>query len=417
MNARPQLGLAIMAAMAAATAVATDGRYREYVVGTRTGGMGGAGIAVASDVDAIFYNPAGIAKSQGDSISLSANLYGTEHYRKKRSLDWGVDDSSSSFVTIPGAMGGVSRISDELVAGYGVFTPKNEKRHLIAASSDGMSFANYDINDQTLWLGPSIGWSPKDSRFSFGAGIFGVYRDYSTSESDFRRNAMTLNGALDLKTLGLLAAVGVQADLNDGWRAGATIQTPTIRIWDDGALSISGSSMQDDYSIGVHTTDVRADNCIPWSLAAGIGRTVPDKWGFAFDAIYHPSKSFDLARWNIDGVTDTMALHLHSVLDFSLGGEYIIAGSYPIRAGVYTAFSAIEVPDEPSNNDFATSDVDMYGATFSIGKRNKRMSVDLGLDVAFGHGHDQSYNDAGDMVRVSCDRRVVLATIGTTYYF
>ena len=61
-------------ALATTTASATDGRYRDFVIGERAGGMGGAAIAVANDVDAIYYNPAGLAHSQGDSISLSANL-------------------------------------------------------------------------------------------------------------------------------------------------------------------------------------------------------------------------------------------------------------------------------------------------------------------------------------------------------
>ena len=53
----------ISLALAAASASATDGRYRDFVIGDRAGGMGGAAIATASDVDAIFYNPAGLSLS------------------------------------------------------------------------------------------------------------------------------------------------------------------------------------------------------------------------------------------------------------------------------------------------------------------------------------------------------------------
>ena len=45
------------------------------------------------------------------------------------------------------------------------------------------------------------------------------------------------------------------------------------------------------------------------------------------------------------------------------------------------------------------------------------MSVNIGLDYAFGHGHDLSYSDDGDLTRNSCDRNVLLATVSTTYYF
>ena len=217
-------------ALAATTAGATDGRYREFVIGERAGGMGGAAIAVASDVDAIFYNPAGLAHSPGDSISLSANLYGMEHYRTKRALDWGADAKSDSFVTIPGAMGGVSRLSDEWVFGFGAFAPKQEKQHMIVSNASRTGFAHGDYNDQTLWIGPAVSWAPADSSFSIGAGLFAVYRDCSISDSSFQRGLYTLNGAMDLKALGVLASLGAQVDLGDGWSAGATIQSPNARI-------------------------------------------------------------------------------------------------------------------------------------------------------------------------------------------
>ena len=157
MKTSARLSLAAMLAVCAAQpSIATDGRYRDFVIGERAGSMGGAAIAVASDVDAIFYNPSGLAHSRGDSISLSANLYGIQNYKTKGALDWGADDKSDTFVTIPGAMGGVSRLSDEWVCGFGVFAPKQEKRHLIAADGARRNFSHSDYNDQTLWIGPAV---------------------------------------------------------------------------------------------------------------------------------------------------------------------------------------------------------------------------------------------------------------------
>ena len=420
MNKTKQTGLVIASMSLAATAAfATDGRYREYVVGERAGGMGGAAIATATDVDAIFYNPAGLAHSHGDSISLSANLYGVQNYKTKGGLDWGGDDKSDSFVTIPGAMGGISRLSDDLVAGFGAFAPKQEKRHLIASDSQHRNFTHGDYNDQTLWIGPAIAWSPKDSRFSLGAGLFAVYRDFSMSQSAFKGGLYTMNGALDMKALGVLASVGAQVDLGDGWSAGVSVQSPNVRVWDEGTLSMNMAADGDDYlDVGYYSRDVRVDNYIPWQFAAGIGRTEPGLWGFALDAIYHPSKDFDLMRWDIGGERVAQSIHLHSVLDVSLGGEYIVAKRYPIRAGAYTAFSAIRVPDDPNNTDFITTDVDMYGLTFSVGRRTNLMSINVGIDYAFGSGHDLSDNSFGySKVRTDCDRSVTMVTVSTTYYF
>ena len=401
---------------ASQVATATDGRYRDFVIGERAGGMGGAAIAVASDVDAIFYNPAGLSKSQGDSISLTANLYGIERYKTEGGLDWGDDADSTSFVTIPSAMGGVSRLSDEWVGGFGVFTPKMEKRHLVSASPDRTGFSHLDYNDQTLWIGPAASWAPAGSRFSFGAGLYAIYRDFSVSESSFRRNAYSVNGAMDLQTVGLLATVGVQADLGDGWSAGASVQSPTARIWDEGKLSVNGSEESPGgVEGGLYTTDVRADNYIPLQLAAGIGKAGED-WAAALDATWHPSTHYDLARWNINGRRAEQTIHLRSVFDVSLGGEYVVKECYPIRAGFYTAMSAIRVPEDPETTDFATSDVDMYGFTFSVGRRTKLMSVNFGVDVAFGSGYDLDIDDNGAKRRVDSDRSVFLVTVSTTYY-
>ena len=421
MKTSARLSLAAMLAVCAAQpSIATDGRYRDFVIGERAGGMGGAAIATATDVDAIFYNPAGLAHSQGDSISLSANLYGREHHRTKGGLDWGADDKSDTFVTIPGAMGGVKRLSEEWVTGFGVFAPKQEKRHIIASDASRTNFDHGDYNDQTLWIGPAISWAPADSRLSLGAGLFAVYRDCSISQSSFEPGVAAVNSAIDLTVLGVLASVGAQYDLGDGWSVGASVQTPSVRVWDDGTLSVNGVDGEyrdGDPVFGVYSTDVKADNYIPWQLAVGVGRTVPGVWGFALDAIYHPSRSFDLMRWNIRGVPVSQSMRLHSVLDVSLGGEYIVAERYPIRAGFYTAFSSIRVPDDPESTDFITTDVDMYGVTFSVGRRSENMSVNVGLDYAFGEGHDLGNGRDGEKSRSDCDRYVLLATVSTTYYF
>ena len=416
-QARPSFVIAasVALALAAASASATDGRYRDFVIGERAGGMGGAALAVASDVDAIYYNPAGLAHSRGDSISLSANLYGLEHHRTKGALDWGADDKSDTFVSIPGAMGGVARLAEDWVGGFGVFAPKQEKRHLIAADGARRNFNHGDYNDQTLWIGPAVAWAPADSRLSLGAGVFAIYRDCSISQSTFQSGLYTMNGAIDLAVLGVLASVGAQYDLGDGWRIGATIQSPNLRVWDEGTLSLNAAGGAEGF--GIYSTDVRADNYIPYQVAVGIGRTVPDVWGFALDAIYHPSKTFDLMRWNINGISVSQPIRLHSVLDISLGGEYIVAKRYPIRAGFYTGFSSIRVPDNPGDADFVTTDVDMYGVTFSVGRRGDNMSVNFGIDYAFGEGHDLGNGYAGDKSRADCDRNVLLAIVSTTYYF
>ena len=220
---------------------------------------------------------------------------------------------------------------------------------------------------------------------------------------------------MEFQTLGFLASVGVQADLGDGWSAGVAVQTPTLRAWDDWKLSFNRSE-ENGFDAGIYTSDIRADNYIPLQLAAGVGKN-GENWAVALDAIWHPSANYDLARWNIYGLSAEQRIHLKSVLDVSVGGEYVVAERFPIRAGFYTAMSAVDLPSDLEDTDFTSSDVDMYGVTFSVGRRSENMSVNFGVDVAFGDGHDAvSTNDGKNKFRADSERAVVLATVSTTYY-
>ena len=416
--ARPAAALLSAAAFfAARPAAATDSRYREFVVGERSAGMGGATLAIARDVDAIYANPAGLAASQHDSISLSANLYGLESYSVRNGLAHGDDASSSSFVTVPSAMGGVLRLSPDWVAGFGIFTPKQEQSHIVASREGNSRFYNLSASDQTMRIGPAIAWHPAASRLSVGAALFGVYRDISENQSRYVAGQYNVNLAAELKTIGLLASLGARLDLGSGWTLGANVQSPNLRVHDEGKISVNVFGHDPGAELAVYSSSVDADNRIPWQLALGIGRESPGRWAFALDTLYHPSTSYALASWVLDDTQARQTLHLHSVLDVSLGGEIVFAERYPVRAGVYTAFSAARVPTDPASTELATSDVDMYGVTFSVGRRKDHVSVNLGFDYAFGHGHDLGLSDNDEQVPSPCNREVFLCSLSTVYHF
>ncbi|MBR6021644.1 MAG: hypothetical protein IK066_04415 [Kiritimatiellae bacterium] len=404
-------------ALLAASALASESRYREFVVGERAAGMGGAALAIGRDVDAIYANPAGLAFSERDSISLSANLYGLESSRLRNGLAPGDDASSSTFVSVPSAMGGVARLSPDWVAGFGVFTPKEEQGRVILSRGGNARFYNLSVSDQTMWIGPAIAWRPAASRLSLGAALFGVYREISQSQSRYIANEYNYNFAAELKTLGLLASLGARCDLGAGWFLGANLHSPNLRVYDEGKISANLFGRNSGEEGSIYSSDVDADNRTPWQLALGVGRESPGRWAFALDGIYHPSASYSLASWNLNGYEYEQTLHLHSVLDVSLGGEVVVAENYPVRAGVYTAFSASRVPSDPGTTDIATSDVDMYGVTFSVGRRKDHVSVNIGIDYAFGHGHDLGYSSDNKQVRTPCREEVFLCSVSTVYHF
>lgn len=415
---------ALAAGLFATAAQAADGRYRDFVIGDRASGMGGAGIAIARSVDAVYYNPAGLTESKHDSLSLSANLYGFESFRQRNALYPGEDASSSSFVTIPTAVGGVRRFSDNWVGGFGVFTPEDDRMDLIVSKANGNHLYTVNGTDQTLWFGPAVGWTPdSESPWSVGAAVFGVYRSMQASANTYHEENGLMGEAYDVDDFGVKATLGAQYDFGAGWRAGATVQSPNLHVYGDGRASYAFIALNGNETLSyrVYSDDLDTDNRQALQLGLGIGRSVAGQYAFDLDVTYHPSSSYDMMEWTLnDSGESSKHVKMHDVVDFSLGGEYYVAENWPVRAGVYTAFSAVDVPD-PDDNEVLDTDMDLYGFTFSVGRETRTMGINLGFEYAFGHGHTIGYSSADDGSieegETPCDKNLFLVSLSTSYYF
>jgi long-subunit fatty acid transport protein len=65
--------------------------FKNTLIGDRAATMGGAYTAIADDASGSFYNPAGLALAQGNSLSGSANVYQINRSTYKNTLgdqDW-----------------------------------------------------------------------------------------------------------------------------------------------------------------------------------------------------------------------------------------------------------------------------------------------------------------------------------------
>ena len=418
------LAAGLVLAGAVATAGAADGRYRDYVIGDRASGMGGAGLAISRSVDAIYYNPAGLTESKHDSLSLSANLYGFESFRQRNALYPGEDASSSSFVTIPTAVGGVRRFSDEWVGGFGVFTPENDRIDLIASKANGDHLYTVNGTDQTLWFGPAIGWTPDgESPWSFGAAVFGVYRSMQATMNIYHEESGLMGQAYDVDDFGVLASLGAQYDFGAGWRAGATVQSPNLHLYGNGKASYAVIGVRDERAntFRAYSDDLDTDNRGALQLGLGIGRNLPGQYAYGIDVTYHPSSSYDMMEWTFnDSENSSKHVKLHDVVDCSLGGELYVAENWPVRAGFYTAFSGVDVP-EPDSDEQLDTDMDLFGFTFSVGRETETMGINVGFEYAFGHGHTLGYTyldgDEAEQGVTPCRKELILVSLSTTYYF
>ena len=410
------LSLLVLAAFATA-GFADQSHYQRYVVGARAAGMGGAAVAGGEGVDASYYNPAGLAETLHDSLSLSANLYGLQRYRIKNGLSSGESAKSDAFVTIPGALGGIWRLGDRLVGSFSVFQPNRHSTGEITSKDNGGRLYSYSTEDQSMWIGPSMAYKATDS-LHLGVSVFGVHSSYKTSEAqaNVQENSM-LNAQMQFETTSILGMMGAQWLLPYDWRVGLALQSPGLSVAHDGKLSMAIA--EEGETLTYFTDDLDSKEDIPMKVAVGIARQRPQEFGYGLDLTYHPSQSHKAIGMNVYGQDINYWIRRHDVVDVNLGGEYYILGKFPIRAGFYTSFSAAKEIER--DDALATSDIDLYGATFSIGFENERTAVNLGLNAMYGDGDDISQagglDDDGSSRRSDATASEILVTLSTSYYF
>ncbi|MDD5677337.1 MAG: hypothetical protein PHW60_05000 [Kiritimatiellae bacterium] len=412
--------LAIGIGLSLATAAwATDSKYQTYIVGDRAAGMGGAVVSIADSVDACYYNPAGLNMVKSSTVSLSANLYGWQLYHVENGLFPGENVRGNSFVTIPSTMGGIWKYSPELSLAFSVLVPDRSSFNEIVAYNDSQHLYQFNMDDQTIWFGPSAAYEICPS-LSIGLSIFGVYRSYSEYLSLFYEDydASYAQGR-KFNDVALAAVLGMQYRPGRDWNIGLTIQPPTGHIYDNGRTMVhvlGRNILSNNY---YYTEDVDTDNRLPTKIAIGVGRQVKGNYAFGLDLTYHLPTSYNLQEWQELGEDAYARVVRAPVLDVNLGGEYYINKIYPVRAGFYTGFSS--VPDVNEEESYASSNVDTYGLTLSVGREVSNVAVNIGINYIFGRGYDLGYevdaqNSPAKTV-VKAWEQQILFTVNTAYYF
>lgn len=406
----------VLAAFAAAS-LADQSHYQRYVVGTRAAGMGGVAVAGGDGVDATFYNPAGLAGATHDSLSLSGNLYGLQRYQIKGGLSATDNAKSDAFVSIPSTMGGVWRIDDRLTASFSLFQPNRLSTGEITSKDGSSRLYSYSTEDQSIWFGPAVAYQLTD-KLSLGLSLFGVYSSYKNSETSANVPENTMSDAhMQYDNTAILGVIGAQWALPYDWRVGLSIQTPGLSVAHDGKLSTSITEKGELFTF--FSDDLNTKDDIPMKIALGIARQRPKDYGYGIDVTYHPANSQEAIDMKIMGEDVGIWIRRRDVIDVNLGGEYYILGKFPVRAGFYTSFSAVKEIERIDS--LATSDIDLYGLTCSIGYEKEHTAINVGLSAMYGDGEDIGQvpsSEGGSTYRRSdATTSQILLTLSTSYFF
>jgi long-chain fatty acid transport protein len=398
---------------------ANEANYQQYVVGDRAAGMGGAGAALGTALDAAYYNPAGLAYTKQRTISIAASLYGWQRYRSEKALYPDEDLYTSSFITVPPAMGMVFFAAPETAVGLGAFVPYNYSLSDILAFPKDNNYYNVSMSDQTLWVGPSVAHAIS-KELSIGIGVYGVYRTYSSLQTVYLDTA-SYSGTRNLKykTFGLLGLVGMQYRPTDNWRFGISAQCPSFDLWGNGEFQANESAYVNNTFVKEfgHADNMDAKNRTPAQFKAGIGWEKEKSYGFGLDATWHLANSYNRISGTFDETGEpAVAEYINqAVVDLNLGVEYYISNVYPIRAGVYTARSS--APDVELSNEQKgyPGQINDYGVTFSVGRELENVMMSLGVNYVFGSGDDYGYSL--DTANNEVNRSVTTAKESQFYIF
>ncbi|MDP8236665.1 MAG: outer membrane protein transport protein [Candidatus Erginobacter occultus] len=383
---------------------ADDTNYQNYLVGDRAAGMGGAVAATTADLDACYYNPAGLADVSGSRVALSVSLYGIQSYRLKDGLGPGEDLKARQFETIPSTFGSILKASDDLALAFAVLTPdslNSNISHSFERRPDrpGVERSDYydaTLDDSTLWIGPSLGWRAGE-RLKVGAGVYVVYRSlvdkqdwaylYTTSDTREVVEVRTRVYNINYTNYGLLGMAGTQYELSEEFVLGAVVQTPTWNITGDGELlyAVSLGSPEDDQLI--QAKNMKSRNNLPAKFSLGAAWRKAGLFTLEGNLSYHLPTSYQLLAgedvWT--GRPVTTELRRKGVVNFNLGGEYRLAGNYPLRAGIFTNLSSSPGIDE-SDPAGSQEKIDMYGVSFSVGNESEHTTISLGVNYVWGKG-------------------------------
>jgi len=398
---------------------AGDGNYQNYIVGEQAAGMGGAVTTLCRSVDACFYNPAGLSDSPGSTISLSASLYGFYNFKVTDGWFPEEDVDIDSFVTIPSTFGSIWKISDGVSMALSAFVPDRSSSNDLETFSEPDHFFKYNKDDQTLWIGPSIGCDIT-SDLSVGVSLFGAYRTFS-----YFRDYLLIVGdsgvglSQDIKyhDLSLVGVFGVRYLLTENWKLGLRVQAPSIHLTGDGEYLYKVVSP--DGVAGVYVDDGETENKLPTSITGGIGYEAPKKYAFGLDVTYHFPTSFN--RFSGDdqnGIYREYRLEREGTCNVNLGGEYYVKESYPIRIGFFTNLSSspkVEVDEDP-NTEYPAH-IDKYGITAGISRETEHTTMNIGINYVWGKGDFFGLNTDLEVDTVDAEESYIYVFLASSYLF
>jgi long-chain fatty acid transport protein len=403
----------------AATALADDSHYQNFLAGEKAAGMGGAYTAVANDPSGTYYNPAGLVDTNASTLSASLNFYGLQQASLENAFGPGGGDifnrfgaAVSQLNAVPGLAGSINGIGEPRRDGtyeqaWALSVMVLDDTALTQTSTqviDGqlksLSTTNIDL---TTWFG--LGYARRIAEeWSVGASLNAFYRNYSSRQRTINATPSAPGTTpqtyaldditLDVSVLGIALEVGVI------WRAlpklwlGASLSTPTLKLYGSGStdqVQASGGGLTETTFV-----NLTGDTEFPFHGRLGAAYRYSPFAFFTADLSFWAATSYQL----VSGSTVTGAqltdfvnnVQRNFTVNLNLGGQWKLFRKLPFRAGLFTNFASS--PNVSHSPEPQLSHVNLYGVTLGFTLPQKHTETTLGILFSYGQGTSQTPNNA-----------------------
>ncbi|MEI6092799.1 MAG: aromatic hydrocarbon degradation protein [bacterium] len=385
--------------------------YKNILVGDKAATMGGTYVGISNDISGTYYNPAGIAYSNGTGVSASANVYHAQKTTYKgaiRNLDW----NRSSAQLLPNFFGLMKTWGDHTLA-FSVVVPDSFVQHQdqvylnLPATSTQPSINRYVFNlhsqDESYLIGPSYAYKYSE-KFSIGTTLSYFYRKsrMQSYQEIWLSGGETENSTVttDWGENGIAPKIGFKWSPTENFSAGLTLFHTFIFSSNFSSQNTSKVRTSNDPVFDEFSTKSKRGTGTQISL--GVAYKVTDKWLIASDIDF-----------NIAPPTDAFFPYgYQGVVNYSFGTEYTISKRHAVRAGFFTNQSNM---NEPDNESSLITHINMYGVAAGYTYGMDSTSITLGLIYSAGSGKAQVYEDIPNTISVT--RYTLTGVLATSYSF
>lgn len=433
------VGIALVTTLLASSTALADG-FENIPTGSRTAAMGGAGIAGGSDSAMPTLNPAGLALIPGSIASVSASLYqygvvSVPNFVSDSDTlptDFGLVTTSQKgveskeFASFPSAAAYFLHLGssqEPTTLGISLSIPKSISRRFVQNTEylgEGLSFkenTTHVVTEQ-IYMG-ALSWASSFGAFRTGASVIAGYTelirtvDLNTLQvrgtAGFHRTEVREVDSENSFDTGLLA--GVQYDVTDDIRVGATFRTPSLHVLGSVQASMDLAEIDSDNEPLLSTLQRSGQATRGIPMRVGVGLEVHQAtWSVALDGnLFVPRKkeyqvTVREVRSEIGGAgseEDTAGREREGfvptkmVLNVGLGVDLKITDNNWIRAGAFTELSSLESAEDElkaigtggaGQQALFKFPIGRFGGSAGWGSRLGPVDTTLGLRVSYGSG-------------------------------